>query len=185
MASSNQPVPIDDTPEARVVREISRHYEALFRYIFSLVANEADTRDILQETCVDLHRRAARYDPQRPFLPWAFRFAYHEVLRHRTRARRSGLVLDPDVVELLASSRADLEPELEDRFQALDRCLAGLPERDRRLVDARYFRPGPIESRLRELGISRRTLFRHLDRIRLTLMDCINRRLSQDPGIAR
>jgi predicted DNA-binding protein (UPF0251 family) len=39
-----------------------------------------------------------------------------------------------------------------------------------------------MEEAATQLGMSRRTLFRNLDRVRLVLMDCINRRLDADPG---
>ena len=58
-----------------LVRLLTRHQEGLFRYIFALLPHEEDARDVLQETCVALCRKFADYDPDKPFLAWAFRFA--------------------------------------------------------------------------------------------------------------
>ncbi len=171
-----------DTPAERVVRLVAGHHESLYRYIFSLVPNELDSRDILQETCVALHRRAAQYDPDQPFLAWAFRFAYFEVLNHRKRQARAPRCFDPDVLELLAREREAAEDQLNVRLQALDHCLAALEEKDRRLIHARYFDDIVMEKAASQLGMSRRTLFRNLDRVRLVLMDCITRRLDITPG---
>jgi len=172
-----------DAPVERLVRLVAGHHETLYRYIFSLVPNESDARDILQETCVALHRRAEQYDPDQPFLAWAFRFAYFEVLNHRKRQARAPLCFDPDVLELLAREREAAEEHLGARLQALDHCLATLEEKDRRLIRARCFDDVVMEEAASQLGMSRRTLFRNLDRVRLVLMDCINRRLDVEPGL--
>jgi RNA polymerase sigma-70 factor (ECF subfamily) len=60
--------------------------------------------------------------------------------------------------------------------------LAALDERDRRLIHSRYYEDIVMEEAASQLGMSRRTLFRNLDRVRLVLMDCINRRLDAEPG---
>ena len=44
---------------------------------------------------------------------------------------------------------------------------------DRELIHQRYTANCPIDELVERLGISRRTLFRNLDRIRRTLFECI------------
>ncbi len=61
-----------------LIRLLARHQEELFRYIFALMPHEEDARDVLQETSVALFRKFAEYDPAKPFLAWAYRFAYVE-----------------------------------------------------------------------------------------------------------
>src|SRR5256885_9759996 len=85
-----------------LVRLLIRHQAELFRYIFSLVPHQEDARDALQETCVALYRKFADYDPAKPFLAWAYGFAYLEVLKQRERTCRGGRHLREDLVELLA-----------------------------------------------------------------------------------
>ncbi|MDP1592367.1 MAG: sigma factor, partial [Prosthecobacter sp.] len=81
---------------------LTQHQAALFRYIFSLVPCEADARDILQETSVALFRKFEQYDATRPFLPWAYRFAYLQVQKHREKSARSPLLFSEDVIDLIA-----------------------------------------------------------------------------------
>jgi RNA polymerase sigma-70 factor, ECF subfamily len=160
-----------------LVRLLIRHQEELFRYIFSLLPHQEDARDALQETCVALYRKFADYDPAKPFLAWAYGFAYLEVLKQRERACRGGRHLREDLVELLARERQQQEADLHTRLQALEGCLKDLPPGDRELIHQRYTVGCPIDELVERLGTSRRTLFRNLDRIRRTLFDCINRRL--------
>ncbi len=161
-----------------LVRLLSKHQEELFRYIFALLPHEEDARDVLQETSVALCRKFEEYDPAKPFLAWAYSFAYLEVLKQRERNRRGARLLAPDLVERLAREREEFDPVLEARLQALEHCLAELAPADQDLIRLRYQGKAPTEEMVRRLGTSRRTLFRNLDRVRGLLLDCIRRRVT-------
>jgi RNA polymerase sigma-70 factor (ECF subfamily) len=161
-----------------LVRLLSRHQADLFRYIFALLPHEEDARDVLQETSVALYRKFADYDPDKPFLAWAYRFAYLEVLKQRERNQRDTRHLSRDLLERLARQREQHEPVLQARLQALEQCLGELPTAARDLIRRRYQEKTRMEELVRQLGTSRRTLFRNLDRIRGLLFDCISRRVS-------
>ncbi|HYF34619.1 MAG TPA: sigma-70 family RNA polymerase sigma factor, partial [Prosthecobacter sp.] len=152
---------------------LTRHQEALFRYVFSLLPSEADARDVLQEASLALCRKFDQYEADKPFLPWACRFAWLEILKHRERARQRPAAFSPDVLELLSDERAMIEPELEARLRALDGCLAKLPAVDRDLVANRYHQRHSAEEMMERLNMSRRTLFRNLERIRRQLFECV------------
>jgi len=161
-----------------LVRLLSRHQGELFRYIFALLPHEEDARDVLQETSVALLRKFDEYDSTKPFLAWAYRFAYLEVLKQRDRNVRGHRLLSAALVEWLARERELAEPALEDRARALEHCLAELPAADRELIRLRYEGQARADELVRALGTSRRTLFRQLERVRRRLYDCINRRLA-------
>jgi RNA polymerase sigma-70 factor (ECF subfamily) len=165
-----------------LVRLLSRHQDDLFRYIFALLPHEEDARDVLQETSVALCRKFAEYDPEQPFLPWAFRFAYLEVLKQRERNQRGTRLLKAELVERLAREREAHEPALHERLQALEQCLDDLPAADRELIRQRYQGKARAAELASRSGASRRTLFRNLDRIRRRLFDCISRRLAVEPS---
>lgn len=159
---------------------LSQHQEQLFRYIFALLPREADARDVLQETSLALCRKFDQYDTAKPFLPWAYRFAYLEVLKQRERGLRQPLAFADDVMELLADERAHHEPHLDARLQALEHCLQKLPGADRQLVTFRYDQSRPIEEIMERLAMSRRTLFRNLERVRRQLFDCVTRHVQTE-----
>lgn len=162
---------------------LSRHQDALFRYIFSLLPVEADARDVLQETSVALCRKFSSYDASQPFLPWACKFAWLEILKHRESARKQPTALAPDVLELLSDERLAMDAHLEARLRALDGCLEKLPAADREVVVSRYHHRQSAAEIMERFGFSRRTLFRTLDRIRRTLFDCVSRQIHKE-GLA-
>lgn len=159
---------------------LTQHQEVLFRYIFSLVPVEADARDILQETSLALYRKADQFDPTRPFLPWAYRFAYLQVQKHREKAARSPLLFSEDVMDLLVNDRAHLEPALDERLVHLDRCLTQLSPQQKDLVTARYGLRQSAEDLMQRFAMSRRTLFRNLELLRQQLHDCVTRQLQSE-----
>lgn len=156
---------------------LTQHQEPLFRYIFSLVPCEADARDVLQETSVALFRKWDQFDASRPFLPWAYRFAYLQVQKHREKAARSPLLFSEDVIDLLASERAHLESHLDERLRLLDGCLGKLTPQDKELVTSRYAQREGAEAMMERFEMSRRTLFRNLELLRQRLHDCVTRQL--------
>lgn len=165
-----------------VVRLLMKHQDELFRYIYSLLPHEEDARDVLQETSVSLFRKSVDYDPRKPFLAWARGFAYVEVMKQRERNVRGRRMLREDLVEILAREREAEDGTQQNRLLALDQCLNALPPLDRKLIYERYQSGCPVEDLVQQLGTSRRTLFRNLDRIRRALFECINRRMHA-PGM--
>lgn len=171
---------MDGAQTEHFLRLLARHQEQLFRYLYSLLLNEEDSKDVLQETYIALCRKFADYDETKPFLPWAYRFAYLEVLKHRERNKRKARCLSDEVIESLAHEREAYSEDLAARLKALDTCLEKLPEADRRLIQHRYHQKTKVDELARELGSSHRTLFRNLDRIRRLLFDCITRRVAEE-----
>jgi RNA polymerase sigma-70 factor (ECF subfamily) len=162
-----------------IVRLLSAHQEQLYRYVFALLPHEQDAKDVVQETCVALCRKFDEYDIGKPFLPWAFRFAYLEVLKFRQKHRRAPVSLSEDVIEVLARERDQHRELLDARLRALEECLSKLPAADAKLMQGRYQASLSIEKLAEQLAMSQRTLFRNLERVRRVLFDCINRRLAE------
>jgi RNA polymerase sigma-70 factor (ECF subfamily) len=173
-------VVVDAESMELLVRLLTVHQDAIFRFIYSLHPHEEDARDILQETSVALCRKIEEYDPAESFLPWAFGFAYLEVMKQRERNQRGLRLLSDDVVERLSKQHEQHQPVLHARLRALDYCLEKLGADDRELVRLRYQSQRNIEELVKKSGSSRRTLFRNLDRIRRLLFDCISNRLASD-----
>jgi RNA polymerase sigma-70 factor (ECF subfamily) len=169
---------VDVTRTELLVRLLSKHQDDLFRYIFALLPHEEDARDVLQETSVALYRKFAEYDPSKPFLAWAYCFAYLEVLKQRERNQRGTRLFKRELVERLSREREPHEPVLYARLLALDQCLKELSPGDQELIRQRYQEKAGAEELMRQFETSRRTLFRKLDHIRRLLFDCISRRVA-------
>lgn len=163
-----------------LVRLLAKHQDELFRYVFALLPQEEDVKDALQETYIALCRKFDEYDADKPFLPWAYGFAFLEVLKQRERNQRGMRILSRELIEHLAQERMQQDDGLQARLRALDHCLEQLPAADRDLIERRYQGKTKAAELVEQLGVSRRTLFRDLERIRRRLFDCINARTTAE-----
>jgi RNA polymerase sigma-70 factor (ECF subfamily) len=154
------------------------HERELLRYVLPLVGNLDDARDVMQEAAVNLWDKFTEYDPGRPFLPWARRFAYYAALMYRRKHRRFAFLTD-ELVESLTARQEQHEQHSEKRRRAMEQCLAQLTDEDRRLLDQRYAEMKvPMHRQAAESGQTVNVLYKALARIRRQLAECVTRRLA-------
>lgn len=149
----------------------------LLRYVMALVPNVADARDVVQETAVALWRAIGKYDPSRPFVPWACRFALNEARLHLRRESRRRRLLEEDVAALLEERRVELAGALDIRREHLRECLGRLPDEQHRLVRGYYFDEESIPAMGTRLGRGPEAIYKALQRVRQALHACIERKL--------
>ncbi len=161
-------------------RLLGRCQRKVFLYVLGLIHNAADAEEILQETNVVLWRKFDEYQPGTSFESWACRVAYFEVLKCRERIARERRIFSSELVETLADEAETLADQFDDRRDALEGCLTKLREVDRTLVLRRY-QPGATTRRLAEAsGRSVQGTRKSLHRIRMTLLECIQRTLATE-----
>lgn len=178
----NQPASATDSAkdEELFVRLLAQHENDLYRYVASLAFNASAVDDIMQEVAVALWNKFDQYDPGRPFIPWACRFAYFQVLKHRSKIGRSRLVFGEKLVELLATDYDDDQELIRARREALDACLRKLPGTDRELVELRYGSDETIQNLAKLRQVSVHKLYHALERIRRTLLACTQKTLIKE-----
>ena len=115
------------------------------------------------------------------FKKWASVIARHRVMRFRTlrhKHLRTKLLSD-EVFELIASDAVEQSDVFEERRFALRSCLEQNPRIDRTLVAECY---GESQRTFREvaeqLGRPSNTVYKALQRVRRTLRECVERKLS-------
>jgi RNA polymerase sigma-70 factor (ECF subfamily) len=152
----------------------------LLRYVMALVSNPSDARDVVQETAVALWQAIGKYDPEKPFVPWACRFALNEARLHlRTETRRRRL-LEEDVAAMLNERRLEMAAPLDARREHLRDCLGSLQEEQRRLVRGYYFEEESIDALAASLGRGAEAVYKALQRTRQALHQCIERKLQAE-----
>jgi len=148
----------------------------LLRYVMYFVPNAHDARDVVQNTAIALWKKHEQYDPSVPFLPWACRFALNETRQFMRTDQRWNHFLDEETVHILAGRRQEILGELDERRIHLRECLRKLPEVHRAVVEGYYFNDVPIERLAESSQRSVEAIYKSLQRIRSTLMECVQRR---------
>ena len=171
---------IESSPNGEFVQLFTHHQRRLFLYILSQVHNPVDAEEILQETNVVIWSKCSKFQPGTNFLAWVSQIANFEVMKYRTRKRREKLVFSDEFLETVAQASLERSEELETRRAALADCLNKLRLKDRELIQQRYA-PGERGKHLAEqIGRPANSVYQSLGRIRRSLLDCIQQRLTAE-----
>ena len=155
------------------------HQRELRNYLFSLHPQAHDLDDLFQETSLKLWQVFGEYDTARPFLPWAQRIAFFQVLRLRKTRSRDRLVLSDELVELLAEE-APVSVQSDLLRSCLNNCLERLTPRAREVLLARYSQDTNIAVMARDSRQSVHALYRMLDKARSQVVSCLRRQLATE-----
>jgi RNA polymerase sigma-70 factor (ECF subfamily) len=168
-----------DESRRQFVRLITKYERLVYGYILSLVPNWTDADEILQETNVRLWEEFEKYEPGTNFAAWAIRVAHFQVLTWRKAISRSRLVYDQRVIDALAVEPYWTDETQEARQQALGDCVSELPASSRELLRHCYAEGSKIKDTASRLKRSPTAVYKALERIRMTLHSCIERKLAQ------
>ena len=169
-----------DESRRQFIRLMTRHERLVYGYILSLVPNWADADEILQETNVRLWEEFEKFEPGTNFAAWAVRVAHFQVLTWRKRKQRSRLVFDQRVLDALAQEPCWTDEVFEARHQALADCVSELPDRSRDLLRHCYVEGSRAKDVAVELNKSPASIYKALERIRVALHGCIEKKLARN-----
>lgn len=162
------------------LRAFTTHDAAIRAYVRRLVPSRADADDVMQEVSLVLWKKFDSFRDGADFRAWAFGVARFEVLGWLRDKGRDRLVLDEEVVTMLADETAEDEPRLERQREALGVCMEKVGPDQRELLMQAY----QLESRIQDVALdSGRTVpgfYQWLHRMRRILLDCIRRTLAQE-----
>src|SRR5262245_8246385 len=146
--------------------------------ILSLVRDFHAAEDLLQQVAVVLVREFEKYDPARPFLPWALGIAKNVVLKsRRDLARESAALLDQELVDRVQAAFEEQSEGWSQVRLALRNCLEKQSKRMLEVLRWRYaydLKPKEVANRM---GVTSGAVRVMLHRARAGLRDCIDRRL--------
>lgn len=171
---------MDESTTTHFVRQLTEHQNRLFGYVYSLLGDRSRAADVVQETNLVLWRKLDEFQPDKPFLPWAFAIARFQVLAHLRDQKRDRLLADAELIEALDDEAQRLAEDIDAVRDALQPCLKSLTAGNRALIESRYFRgvsiEGLAESTQRTAGAIKVALLR----IRRQLAECIEKRLAAE-----
>lgn len=130
--------------------------------------------DIMQEVARQATENFDRYDPTKPFTAWLVGIARQRIAdAYRERGRRP-MIFSSEIVDSLSTTFVELQPEHDDRVDALRLCLSKLTERHRRVVELRYAREMSSQEIAEKVGCSTRAVTSMQQRIREALRRCVS-----------
>ncbi len=162
------------TQQAEFVGQIASHQAALHSFIISLMPGMDGVDDVLQETNMVLWVKRKTFKPGTNFKAWACTIARFKVMRHRRKLANLGhRLFDENLTDQLATE-CEAEPqELNERMDALRKCLSRLQPKERELIEHRYYKDSNLDQFARKCGRGVDSLRVSLFRIRAALKKCV------------
>ncbi len=175
----NEPTiePVDSQDFGRL---LIQHQRRIYGFIRSLVPNQADAEDLLQETASVLWQKFPEFQPGSNFLAWAFSVARYQVMNFVKNAKRDPLRFSEEFVEAVSVDTMAQSARLERLEEILAGCWAKLRAEDQRLMAARHYEEATAKTLAERLGRPLKTIYGTLNRIRRDLIECAQRTLSKE-----
>lgn len=164
----------DESPRAKFSRLAREHHRMLLVYARTLVRDEGDARELVQEALLAAWKNMARFKVDRPGGPWLrgiVRNKWRDYCRKRGRRPEFS---EQDLSELegtlVTFDQTTPRPTL---FDALQECREKLPETHAEAIAAVYDQGLSGEEAAARLEIRPATLRKRLERARAALHDCL------------
>jgi RNA polymerase sigma-70 factor, ECF subfamily len=124
-------------------RRVLAHRTMLKAYVQAIVRDPFLAEDTFSDETLEIARSWERFDPTRPFEPWARGLARRVALANLRKQKRPLVTLDESLLENIGAELDQLggEAEHEVAKQALQRCLLKLSAPNQAMVRLRYFFP--------------------------------------------
>lgn len=146
--------------------------QRIFSFIQTLVYHWSDAEEILQETNIILWRKREQFDLSTDFVRWANQIAYYEILKFRKKSLQKQKFSDA-FLECVAQDMFEHGDSLQRQSRALEGCLKKLPQKDREVIQKRYFEGVTTQMIASLLGRPVRSVYFSLQRIRDLLHRCV------------
>ncbi|MFN3150143.1 sigma-70 family RNA polymerase sigma factor [Bremerella sp.] len=134
--------------------------------------------DVLQEASLVMWRKIDQLQSDDEFIPWARMVLRFEVLKYRRSCSRDRLLLDDDLVALIAIEAKDEPPEyVQEQRSAIRACLGKFSAEHQKLLLAPYTRDEAVKEMAEAAGKTANSLYKRLGRLRTKLHDCVRMQL--------
>lgn len=182
---STSPMPDSSDPELRndFLRLLAQSEAAIRTFLRAILYSQSDTDEAFQNTLITLWDKFEEYDAKKDFKPWAFGIARFKALSIIRDRQREKLVFGDNLLNQFADDTIAAGDRYLTQEEALDGCLMKLPEDQREFVLQAYTQGTRIDQIAQQLGRTPMSLYKKLQRIRKTLLECVQQTMAKENTI--
>lgn len=170
---SLQPIEQPD-PEFERLIEINR--AQLHGFVLSLVPNTNDAEDLLQHACLTFWEKRDQFERDTNFLAWARKIIRYQVLNYRRKEQNRpphSQLVDEQLADMIEERTEEREREFLRHRRALQSCIEELADRQRVVIEARYFDGKSLSQIAAETSMKTNAVSQLLFRARNRLIQCV------------
>jgi RNA polymerase sigma-70 factor (ECF subfamily) len=167
-----------ETKTEQFIHLLSSNHYRIYAFIQSLVVNDSDADDIMQDTSTIMWKKFDDFKLGTDFVAWGVTIAKYRILEYRNKKR--DYALSEDTLKMLADESEQMMPEMEARYRILQGCLSKLKEQDRNLLKLRYTYSHSAKMIAKRIGMTVNMVYRHMSRIKLLLIHCVRNQMKTE-----
>ena len=177
--NGDNPRPISD----EFVELVTPFRSQLLGYLYAILRNAQDAEDVLQQTYMELWRKFDQYDETKNLFAWAREIARRQALAFLRTNRNNRMQFSNALLDLMSEEMLARPQEYDDesgRLRALRSCMGKLAQSDRQLIHRCYRGDSTQREVAEKIGRTPQSVGNSLRRIRLALLECIQRTLAAE-----
>lgn len=148
-----------------------------------IVRDAHAAEDIFQNIALKAMTSGVSFETESAMLSWAFITARHEAIDWGRRRKHEYLGLDEETLKRLEEEwQGSVIHPAGAKIDALQECLAAVPESARQLLKLRYFDGYSCEEVAEQMGIGLNAIYKRVSRLHESLKTCIEGKLGQMRG---
>jgi RNA polymerase sigma-70 factor (ECF subfamily) len=174
---------LNSTQDKLSVSDFMRHVldndRRIYGYIYALIPNPSEAEDLFQDTVTIMWEKYESYLPGSDFGAWGIGIAYNLVRNYRRKMAKSRLQFSEDVEQLIECEAQKATSNLDDKLNALNRCLSKLTREDKKALKLKYEYNWTAQDIAGKIGCSVKAVYSKLARANDFLLRCVKRSLTQ------
>jgi RNA polymerase sigma-70 factor, ECF subfamily len=172
----SKPVATQEAASEAAFSHFFTHRAMLRAYLRAFIREADVVDDVLSDVAVEVARCWDNYDRSLPFGPWVRGVARRVALKRLAQRQRAEVILPDDVLESLGWVMDELSKEsgrIDEQRERLNRCIEQLTQRNRELLQLRYFGELKVEAIATQVRRSPGALYTAFSRIHAALLRCM------------
>ncbi|MGD9128536.1 MAG: sigma-70 family RNA polymerase sigma factor [Planctomycetia bacterium] len=167
--------------KTRFTSLFNAHQRGILTYLLALTGSFAAAEDALQEASIVMWQKFSEFEEGTNFGAWARKIAYHMAMRSRQEASKRLPVFSNQFIDALGDAGMAEESRQGDRSRALKNCVNKLTKSDQDLLAYRYGNKELSAKDVAEaLNRPANTVYKALRRIRVGLLECVQRAIARE-----
>ena len=162
----------------QIVTTLFAHRGRLSAAIWLIVRDVHLAEDVFQEVAIKATSQTDQFQSASHLLSWSHVCARNAAL-NLLRSRKKHMVsLDESIIEQLEVEWANEGAAVDQRIDALQECLAALPQESRDALRLRYAEGRTCQEVAARLGLKLDATYQRISRLHLALRQCVERKFS-------
>ncbi len=162
-----------NNPNDQFIALLMKHQKRIYGFIRMLAPCKSHADDLMQDTAIVMWQKFGQFEPDSDFVAWGIKIAQFKVLNFRRKQKKESLTLTDQALEAILARHTTAYNDIDERVEALAKCVSKLKTSDRQLVHMRYALDLKAASIAERLDRTADGIYHSFSRIHHTLQLCI------------